>query len=145
MNYPIIKEQFKSQPSVVLEQSLPIIEKLEKGETVEDVPQLLYSIFRPSIQPYIISWFKYDPQKEIAKLTNPILIIQGTTDIQVSVSDAEKLASANEKAGMQIIEGMNHILKEAELDRGKNIATYSMPDLQLKEGLMKIIVEFINK
>ena len=40
---------------------------------------------------------------------------------------------------------MNHILKQAELDRQKNIQTYSMPDLPLKKELIKFIVEFIEE
>ena len=141
----IIREQLKAQPTEILNQSLPIIEKLENGETEDNVPQMLYSLFRPSIQPYVISWFKYDPQKEIAKLNKPILIIQGTTDIQVSVSNAEKLVESNKNTEKHIIKGMNHILKEADIDRQKNIQTYSNPDLPLKEGLIEIILEFINK
>ncbi len=141
----IIRQQLKAQPPVVLNQSLPIIEKLENGEIEENVPQMLYSLFRPSVQPYMISWFKYDPQKEIAKLDKPVLIIQGTTDIQVSVSDADKLALANKKSQKKIIEGMNHILKEAEADRQKNIQTYSMPDLPLKKELMEVILKFIEE
>ena len=141
----IIREQLKAQPAVVLNQSLPIIEKLENGEREENVPQMLYALFRPSVQPYMISWFKYDPQIEIAKLNKPVLIVQGTTDIQVSVLDADKLASANNKAQKQIIEGMNHILKESDLDRLKNIQTYSMPDLPLKNPLIEIIVKFIEE
>lgn len=141
----LLREQLKAQPPVVLNQALPIIEKLENGETEENVPQMLYSLFRPSVQPYIISWFKYDPQKEIAKLNKPILIIQGTTDIQVSVSDADKLAQANKRAKKQIIEGMNHILKESESDRKKNIQTYSMPDLPLKKELIETIIKFIEE
>ena len=141
----IIREQLKAQPAFVLNQSLPIIEKLENGEREENVPQMLYALFRPSVQPYMISWFKYDPQIEIAKLNKPVLIVQGTTDIQVSVLDADKLASANNKAQKQIIEGMNHILKEAEMDRLKNIQTYSMPDWPLKKTLIEIIVKFIEE
>ena len=141
----IIREQLKAQPAFVLNQSLPIIEKLENGEREENVPQMLYALFRPSVQPYMISWFKYDPQIEVAKLNKPVLIVQGTTDIQVSVLDADKLASANNKAQKQIIEGMNHILKEADMDRLKNIQTYSMPDLPLKKPLIEIIVKFIEE
>ena len=141
----IIRKQLKGQPQFVLDESLKIIEKLENGETVENVSQMLYSLFRPSVQPYIISWFKYDPQKEIAKLDIPILIVQGTTDIQVSVSDADKLALANKKSQKQIIEGMNHILKESQADRQKNIQTYSIPDLPLKKELTEVIVKFIEE
>ena len=141
----ILRKQLKGQPQFVLDESLAIIEKLENGETVEKVSQMLYSLFRPSVQPYMISWFKYDPQKEIAKLDIPILIVQGTTDIQVSVSDADKLALANKKSQKQIIEGMNHILKEAQADLQKNIQTYSIPDLPLKKELIEVIVKFIEE
>lgn len=141
----IIREQLKNQPQIVLDESLPIIEKIEKGETVENVSQMLYSLFRPSVQPYMISWFKYDPQKEIAKLDIPILIIQGTTDIQVSISDADKLALGNKKSQKIIIEGMNHILKDADANRQKNIETYSIPDLPLNKELIRTIVNFIKK
>lgn len=75
------REQLKAQPPFVLEQSAPILDELVKGKTVENVPQMLFSLFRPSVQPYMISWFKYDPQKEIAKLKKLVLIVQGTTDI----------------------------------------------------------------
>ena len=105
---------------------------------------MLSSLFRPSIQPYLISWFKYDPQKEIKKLEKPVLIIQGTTDIQVSIEDAKKLSNANQKAKLIIIEGMNHIFKEAVLDRQKNVLTYSQPKLPIKKELVKVIVDFIN-
>ena len=140
----ILRTQLAGQPPVVLDAALPIIDRLEKGDTIAEVPQMLNALFRPSVQPYIISWFKYDPQIEIAKLKIPILIIQGTTDIQVTVDEAELLKKANSKAELKIIEGMNHILKEVEIDRQKNIQTYSQPDLPLKEGLINIIFKFIN-
>ena len=117
----ILREQLKAQPPMVLQMALPYIEKMERGETDEEVPQMLYSLFRPSVQPYLISWFRYDPEKEIAKLDKPILIIQGTTDIQVTTADAEKLANANQRAKLHLIEGMNHILKEVAIDRQKNL------------------------
>ncbi len=140
----ILRTQLAGQPSVVLDTALPIIDKLEKGDTITEVPQMLNSLFRPSVQPYIISWFRYDPQIEIAKLKISVLIIQGNTDIQVTVSEAKLLKEANPKAELEIIDGMNHILKEVEMDRQKNIQTYSQPDLPLEEGLIDIIFEFIN-
>ena len=63
-------------------------------------------VFRSSVQPYVISWFHYDPAREIARLKMPVLILQGTTDIQVSVGDAELLAKANPAAKLVLIEGM---------------------------------------
>lgn len=72
------------------------------------------------------------------------MLIQGTTDIQVDMKNIEKLYASNPKAKKTIFEGMNHILKEAEMDRIKNIETYSNPDLPLKDGLIEAIVDFIK-
>lgn len=130
---------------MVLKMSAPIIDKLVLGETVEEVDPGLYALFRPSVQPYLISWFKYDPGKEIAKLHKPVLIIQGTTDIQVGVKDAEILAQSNQNAEKKIIRGMNHIFKEADIDRVKNLSTYNQPELPIKSELTEAIAEFINK
>jgi pimeloyl-ACP methyl ester carboxylesterase len=140
----IIREQLKAQPPVVLEQTNPILDELVKGNTVENVPQMLMSLFRPSVQPYMISWFKYDPQTEIAKLKKPTLIIQGTTDIQVSVEDAKRLSVAKPDTKLVIIDGMNHIFKNAEADRMKNIETYTKPDLPINENMVKAIVDFVQ-
>jgi pimeloyl-ACP methyl ester carboxylesterase len=141
----ILRRQLKEQPPLVLEMSAPIIEKLEKGELVINAPEMLYALFRPSVQPYLISWFKYNPQIEISKLNIPILIIQGTTDIEASIQDADMLSASNKKAKKIIIEKMNHILKEAEADRTKNIQTYSNSKLPLKEALIPAIINFINE
>jgi alpha/beta superfamily hydrolase len=139
-----IREQLKAQPPIVIEQSTPILDKLLQGETVDNVPAFLNSLFRPSVQPYMISWFKYDPQKEISKLNKPVLIVQGDTDIQVSLMDADKLAAANKKSDKVVVQKMNHIFKEATLDRQANFQTYNQPDLPIKTELVKAIGVFIH-
>jgi len=138
-----LRRQLADQPPYILSMSLPIIEELEKGNIVDSVPPLINALFRPSIQPYLISCFKYDPAVEISKVKSPILIIQGTTDIQIQVDDAEKLASANSNSQLVIIEGMSHILKEGPKNRLLNIQTYGDPQLQLKEGLIDAVASFI--
>jgi len=141
----IIREQMKAQPPVVMTQSSPILDELVKGNTVENIPPYLSSLFRLSVQPYMISWFRYDPQKEIEKLKKPILIVQGTTDIQVNIDDANRLHSASPDSKLVIIEGMNHILKNAEAEQTKNIMTYRDPNLPLNNELAKVISDFIHE
>ena len=92
----------------------------------------------------MIAWFKYDPAAEIMNLKIPVLIIQGATDLQTTVEDAKLLSAAKPDARLLIIVNMNHILKEADLDRQKNMATYTDQGLPLKEGLTEKIVEFIK-
>lgn len=141
----IIEEQLGAQPEFIQTLSEPILKQLQEGQLVEEVTPMLYALFRPSIQPYLISWFAIDPQEEIKKLNIPILILQGTTDIQVGIAEAELLSQANPRAKKVIIEGMNHILKPAALERAKNLATYQNPKLPIAPLLLQEIVTFIRK
>ena len=141
----IIKEQLASQPQEVKDLSFPIIDSLVVGKTVKDVNHNLYSLFRPGIQPYMISWFQYDPQGEIKKLTIPVLIVQGTNDIQVTVEDANLLAKASTHAQLVLIKNMNHIFKIVDGDRNANIATYNDPSLPISKELTDNITAFIKR
>jgi fermentation-respiration switch protein FrsA (DUF1100 family) len=76
-------------------------------------------------------------------LNAPILIVQGTTDIQVDVKEAEALKRAAPKAELIIIDGMNHIFKSVEMNREKNIKTYSDPSIPLSATLLPPMVKFI--
>jgi len=141
----IIKEQLAGQPQVVKDTSYAILDSLVQGKTVAHVNPLLYNLFRPSVQPYMISWFRYNPQTEIEKLHIPILIVQGTNDIQVSVAEAKLLAMANPRAQLVLIPNMNHVLKIVEGDRKANLATYSDASLPISEELVNKIAGFIKK
>ncbi len=141
----VLKEQLSSQPKVVQDLSFPIIDSLKHGNTIETVPPMLNSLFRPSVQPYMISWFKYDPQDEIKKLSIPILILQGTNDIQVGVGNARRLSNANPNAELFLITGMNHILRITDGDRQANLTTYSNSNLPIAEELVKAITDFIRR
>lgn len=138
----IIKEQLSAQPANVREIANPIIDELVKGNIVEDVDTMFYALFRPRVQPYMISWFKYDPAVELAKLDLPVLLLQGTTDIQVGVEDAKLLAESSPTAELILVEEMNHILKLAPVDRAENVKTYKNPDLPVAVDLVKSIVSF---
>lgn len=141
----IIQEQLKDKlPMQLLQESNRILESLKAGKTVANVSPTLVSIYRPSVQPYMISWIKYDPAQEISKLKIPVMIIQGTTDLQVTVADAKLLSAARPDAKLLMLENMNHVLKEAPGDAQKNMATYNNPALPLKAGLMEGIIQLIK-
>ncbi len=141
----ILKEQLANQPQMVKDLAFPIIDSLIIGKTVKDVNPALYSLFRPSAQPYLISWFRYDPQLEIKKLNIPVLIVQGTNDIQVSVEDADLLAKASAHTKLRLIKNMNHVFRIIDGDRNANIATYNNSSLPISKDLTDSIVEFIKK
>jgi uncharacterized protein len=121
----------KPMPAGLMKQVEDVVKELEAGRTVEGTAPALAGMFRPSVQPYLISWFRYDPAVEIAKLDMPVVILQGTTDIQVSVDDAKLLAKADPAAKLVLIEGMNHVLKEVPAAMDKQVPSYSDPSLPL--------------
>nr|WP_294780066.1 alpha/beta fold hydrolase [uncultured Flavobacterium sp.] len=142
----MIKTQISAKAMKPLEDmTFPIIDSLKNGFTVKKVDPMLNSLFRPSIQPYLISWFKYNPQTEIKKLTIPVLILQGNSDLQVSVKDAENLAEANKSSEKLIIDKMNHIMKIIDGDQNANMASYNNETLPISETLVEKIVSFIQK
>ncbi len=102
-------------------QSDRILASLVSGKLVaaSDVPAPLLSLYRPSVQPYLISWFAYDPRVEIVKTTGRVTIVQGTHDVQVSVDDGKALAAARPSATFVLIDGMTHVLVD---DPGTTIA-----------------------
>ena len=144
--YEILEEQLKSQPEWIQEQSASICKELREGRTVKEVPYYLMSLYRNSVQPYLISWFAYNPAEEVAKLDIPVLILQGDMDIQVGVDEAEKLHAAQPHSELHIIKEMNHILKHCNtMQQMAQLATYRDANLPLKAELVRLIVEFITK
>jgi pimeloyl-ACP methyl ester carboxylesterase len=142
----VIKEQVEAQSQEVKEQVFSILEQLKQRQTVSDVPPMLFSLFRPSVQPYLISWMQYDPRIEIQKLSIPVLIIQGDYDLQVAAHHADLLSQAHSGATIRRIEFMNHILKKCDSkDPLKQMISYTQPDLALAEELIPEIVVFMKK
>lgn len=140
-----IIRQLSAQSTHLAEDARVNIDSMKAGHTVNKYNPYLISLFGPAIQPFLKSYIVYTPTDEIKKLSTPILVINGSTDLQVGVDQAQKLKEAYPDAEVMIIEGMNHILKDAPLDRTANLATYNSPDLPLSEGLMSGIVKFIQK
>lgn len=116
---------------------------LKEGKTFENKNPMLESLFRESVQPYMISWMKYNPQDEIKKLKIPILLLNGTKDLQVPQADAELLHKANPKSELKIIENMNHVFKEIKNDED-NIKSYSNPKLPVVPELIETITKFVK-
>ncbi|MFH2096415.1 MAG: alpha/beta hydrolase, partial [Bacteroidota bacterium] len=85
----LLKEQLKMQGDYVFKLSEPIIDSLKAGKIAEDTDPMLDALFRRQIQPYLISLMAVDPVKEISELSVPVLIIQGTEDLQVTEEDAK--------------------------------------------------------
>ena len=140
----VILRQLKEQAPTLAEQAKPILDSLKKGYSVTHVAPVLYSLFRPSVQPYMMSWIKHDPAVLLSQLIIPGLIIQGTHDLQVTLDDANRLTQYNPALQKVIVDGMNHVLKMAPKDRFQNAQTYSNPALSVPTELISPLAQFIK-
>jgi len=140
----VLLEQIEKQAPFLKEEVEKSLATLKSGNTFELKNQMLASLFRASVQPYMISWIKYHPQNEIKKLQIPSLLINGEKDIQVSVQDAQLLQQAQPNAQLHIIPNMNHIFKVIQGDDIENKASYTNPELPICVELTSIITTFIR-
>ncbi len=141
----IVVEQIGKQAPGLKENTRESFDELiEKGSTNSYEP-VLGSIFRPSVQPYMLSWIKYDPAEEIAKLEIPVIIIQGTADIQVETSEAKILHEAAPDANLVLLEDMNHVFREIkDNDALVNTKSYNEPKRPLHPDLIPTLVELVK-
>ncbi len=140
-----LMSQLKSKPQYMQDAFKTLIDSLRKGKTTDNVDPSLYYIASPAKQKFVMSYCRYAPVQTVKAVKVPLLIIQGSTDVQISVADAEKLKKAKSEAILTIIPGMNHIMKEAPADTEQNLATYSKPELPLKTEFVTAVVNFVNK
>jgi hypothetical protein len=141
----VIVDQIALQSPALKEGARAAYDTLRAKGKVLNYNPVLASLFRENIQPFMISWMKYDPQIEIAKLKIPILIINGDKDIQVQISEAQYLHEAQPKADYVIIQNMNHILKRIEGTDLENSKSYNIYNLPVMPELIEIVSSFIKK
>ena len=131
-------------PKNLLNENETILAALKKGKLVETVPPELSGLYRQSAQPYLISWFKYDPVQEMKKLRVPVLVLQGDHDIQVPKDAAEELEKATNRWIIYVIPSMNHVLKIVTGDMGSQLSSYNDPMSPISEVLPKYIADFLK-
>lgn len=145
----VLKEQLRANPAnaPLLEAAESAIDQLAAGQRVDaaTLPPALLPLFNPALQGYFISIMALDPAELVARAQVPILIVQGGKDLQVSVSDAERLKAANPSAGLTILPDASHVLKDvAGSSPADNMATYTSPHLPLAKGIIAAIAGFIR-
>lgn len=139
----IIEQVNKTAPNFT-EDTKRIFKTLKEGKTTTDYPMALSSIFNIEIQKFMINWMKYNPTEVLSTLNIPVLVINGTKDLQVSENEAKLLKEANKDATLKIIENMNHVLVTIEGDDLENSKSYAETQRPIAEGLIDTITNFIK-
>lgn len=131
-------------PPALLAESRHILANLIRGTLQPEVPEALQVVYRPSVQPYLISLLRQDPAENFAALHIPALIVQGSHDAQVSPDNAELLKQAKPDAELAMIAGMNHVMRITPAAWQEQLASYDDPQLPLARALGERIVAFIR-
>ena len=140
----LILEQVQLTAPMFTDDTKRIIATLKDGKTTTTYPQALGSMFDVSVQPFMASWMAYDPLEEIKKLDIPVLIINGTKDLQVSTEETKKLHDAAKNSELKLIDKMNHVLFVIEGDDQENAKSYNNQSGQVSEALITEMVNFIK-
>lgn len=141
----VITEQISLMDPSLTDATNEAFKSLKAGQLTTDYPPALTPIFKADVQPFIMSWMKYDPQKIITSLKIPVLIINGTNDLQVSTAEAELLKKAAKHSEIRIIDKMNHVLFIINGDKLVNSKSYNESSRNISEELITSISTFILK
>ena len=116
----LMREQLQGRLPELLEEAVQAaLATLADEQTMEDPPDALCLLFRPTVQPYLISWFRYDPAEVLADLPLPALLVHGSADAQVPARNAELLHAARPDARLLLVREMDHLLAvEGNADAG---------------------------
>ncbi len=140
----VLVEQVTKMAPKLGEDTQRVVAILKDGKTTTDYPEALASLFGPDLQPFMMNWMKYNPTETIKTLEMPILLINGTKDLQVSENEAKLLKEANKKATLKIIENMNHVLFEIKGDNLENSKSYNESFRSISPQLISSITDFID-
>lgn len=140
----VIIDQISKTAPMFLEDSKRVINSLKKGETTENFPLALTSIFNLDIQSFMINWMKYNPAQIISEIAIPCLIINGDNDLQVSIEEAKILHQSAQNSTLLIVENMNHVLVKIEGDDLENAKSYNDRTLEIAEEVKNAMLKYIT-
>lgn len=116
-----------------------------RGDDPGEVPPIAQPLIIPMYRNFLRSWAAYDPESEARRFAGSLLILQGTTDMQVTMQDAELLHAAQPRATLVRLEDVNHVLKSiASMDLQAQIETYRDPSLPLAPSVVPAIARWIE-
>jgi hypothetical protein len=116
-----------------------------RGDDPGEVPPIAQPVIVPQYRNFLRSMAAYDPQSEARRFAGPLLILQGTTDVQVTMEDAELLHAAQPRATLVRLEDVNHVLKPiASSDLQAQRETYRDPSMALAPSVAPAIADWID-
>lgn len=141
----IIVEQLSRQVPSAREGLKTAFKEIKENGGTKNYPALFGSFFTKDSQNFLASWIKYNPSEEIVKLDIPVLIINGTRDLQVEEDQAKMLDNAALNSDLVLVKDMNHIFREMkEEEKDQNVASYNLPEKPLHPEIILVMTDFIK-
>lgn len=143
----VIREQLSRQmDSATLVRYDSAMAQYLRGEQPRDVPASLAMLFVPINQAFMRSFATFDPPRAMREVHQPVLIVQGGRDLQVTVQDAELLHSGKTDAQLVVIPLANHVLKQAaETTLAGQMPLYQNPAIAIMPDVVHAIADWILK
>ena len=117
-----------------------------RGEQPKDVPPQLGPLFVPINLSFLKSLTAFDPPAAIRSVRQPVLIVQGGRDLQVTVVDAERLHTAKPEAQLVVVPLANHVLKQTtDTTVMGQMPTYQNPTVPIMPDVANAIAAWILK
>ena len=116
------------------------------GKGLDDLPE---DVRKQADTPWFRSLLTYDPAKVLARVRQPLLIIQGELDTQVSPSQADRLADLARKrkkaSPVEVVHipGINHLLVEAKTGEVSEYA--DLKEHKVSPRVSQAIADWIKK
>ena len=143
----VLREQLSRQfDSVTLVRYDTAMKHYLLGEQPADVPPQLAMLFVPVNRTFMGSMMAFDPPAAIRAVRQPVLIVQGQTDLQARVVDAERLHAARPDAKLVVIPSANHVLKQVtDTTLPGQLPSYQNPGLPIMPEVVNAIADWILK
>jgi uncharacterized protein len=142
----VLREQLSRQfDSAILVRYDTAMRQYLAGEQPADVPPGLELLFVPVNRTYFRSMMAFDPPAAIRAVRQPVLIVQGATDIQATVADAERLHAARPDTKLVVIPEVNHVLKHiTDQTLAGQMPTYTDPTIPIVSDVVAAIADWIT-
>jgi hypothetical protein len=137
-----VRTALADTPAELKGEAAAIMKALAEGRTYPDPSPYFADFFRPSFQPWLLSWFSHDIKTELARYKGPVLLVAGDRDMQAGLGELAILARARPDAAAAVLHGMNHALKAVSQDPEENYRAFSDPALPLAPGLVDLVSAF---
>lgn len=143
----VMREQLARQfDSVTLVRYDTAMAQYLRGEPPKDVPPQLALLFVPINLSFMKSLSSFDPPAAIRAVRQPVPIVQGGRDLQVTVADAERLHAAKPDAQLLIVPLANHVLKQTtDTTLMGQMPTYQNPTVPIMPEVANAIADWILK